>query len=81
MAAPVAGEAAVVGRLELVVALLGDRSRELGEHVGLTSSPGISRRNTGVSMRRLRMSDSTASAIPGYWTLTATSSPSWVRAR
>ena len=26
------------------------------------------------------MSDSTASAIPGYWTFTATSAPSWVRA-
>ena len=27
------------------------------------------------------MSDTTASAIPGYWTLTATSAPSWVRPR
>ena len=27
------------------------------------------------------MSDSTASAIPGYWTLTATSAPSWLRPR
>ena len=45
------------------------------------SSPGISRRKTGVSSRRLRMSDSTASAIPGYWTLTASSSPSCERAR
>ena len=47
----------------------------------LTSRPGASRRTSGKSMFMLRRSVSTASATPGYWTLTATSRPSCVRAR
>ncbi len=80
MLAPEAGEAAMPGGLELVVALGGDPLGELAR-TSLTSRPGISRRRIGESMRRLRISDSTASAMPGYWTLTATSAPSWVRPR
>ncbi len=47
----------------------------------LTSSPGARRLTSGKSMLRLRRSVSTASAIPGYCTFTATSRPSWVVAR
>jgi len=47
----------------------------------LVSSPGASLRSSGNSRRRLRRSLSTASAMPGYWILTATSTPSLVRAR
>ena len=47
----------------------------------MTSSPGASRFTSGSSSERLRRSDSTASATPGYWTLTATSAPSSVTAR
>ena len=41
----------------------------------LTSSPGASRLTSGSSSSRLRRSVSTASAMPGYWTLTATLAP------
>ena len=47
----------------------------------LTSRPGARRRISGKSICRLRRSVSTASATPGYWTLTATSRPSCVSAR
>ena len=72
--APEARELPVVGGLELVVAFLDDPLAQLVEHVA-DVEPGHQPRRTGESMRRLRMSDSTASAMPGYWTLTATSRP------
>ena len=46
-----------------------------------TSRPGASRLTSGSSSIALRRSVSTASATPGYWTLTTTSSPSIVVAR
>ncbi len=45
------------------------------------SRPGARRASSGMRNERLRRSASTASAMPGYWTLTATSTPSWVVAR
>ena len=47
----------------------------------LVSSPGARRPSNGNRARRLRRSASTASAMPGYWTLTATATPSRVVAR
>ena len=47
----------------------------------MTSRPGASRLTSGSSTCRLRRSVSTASATPGYWTLTATRRPSRVTAR
>ena len=73
-------DAPLVGRLELVVELLGDPLAHLGGQ-RLASSPGASRLTSGSSSIALRRSVSTASATPGYWTFTATSSPSSVVAR
>ena len=47
----------------------------------MASSPGASRLTSGTSSVALRRSVSTASATPGYWIFTATSSPSTVVAR
>src|SRR5829696_2340783 len=49
--------------------------------IALTSSPGARRRMSGNRRFMLRRSVSTASAMPGYWTFTATSRPSRVVAR
>ncbi len=47
----------------------------------LVSRPGAMRASSGISILKLRRSASTASAMPGYWTLTATATPSRVVAR
>ncbi len=70
-----APDAALVLGLELVVELLGDPLAHLGASA-FASSPGASRLTSGSSSVALRRSVSTASATPGYWIFTATSSPS-----
>ena len=67
--------------LELVVELLADALAQLGVAAALASRPGASRLSSGSSSVALRRSLSTASATPGYCTLTTTVSPSSVVAR
>ena len=49
--------------------------------IALTSSPGAIRFMSRRIIPRFCMSARTAAATPGYWTLTATSRPSWSVAR
>ncbi len=46
--------------------------------IALTSMPGVIRLSSRMIMSRFCMSARTAPATPGYWTLTATSRPSFV---
>ena len=68
----------LVGRLELVVELLVDPQR-ISCAIAWTSSPGAIRAKSRMIMPRFLRSARTASATPGYWTLTATSRPSCER--
>jgi len=80
VAAVQALDAALLLRLELVVELLADAVAQLREQ-RLGISVGASRFSSGSNSVALRRSLSTASATPGYCTLTATASPSRVVAR
>ena len=75
-----AGERTLVLGLELVVELLADPLLDLlGDRLHVHS--GVIRLSTRMIMSRFCRSARTAAATPGYWTLTATSRPSFSVAR